>query len=206
MCTGNYVQINKIMNFGLKWQRLGTDDLSCFTTAGMICTAAKLIKLDMLHSILEHVISSRYLNIFTLQMHGDAPASTGWWSFSSWFHLDDRKKKIHAIWPRLKSTCGGCYILHARHFNMNCGFGPLPNDPFSCVFSSETSKKSSGSRQNSETRKETFPKPRPRAVFPRGGGLRIHISAGMFTTSQNHTLFLLHVFSSCDRLSFPSAV
>lgn len=93
MCTGNYVQINKIMNFGLKWQHLGTDYLSCFTTAGMICTAAKLIKLDMLHSILEHVISSRYLNIFTLQMHGNAPLSTGCWSFSSWFHLDDRKKK-----------------------------------------------------------------------------------------------------------------
>lgn len=93
MCTGNYVQINKIMNFGLKWQRLGTDYLSCFTTAGMICTASKLIKLDMLHSILEHVISSRHLNIFTLQMHGNAPVFKGWWSFSNWFHLDDKKKR-----------------------------------------------------------------------------------------------------------------
>lgn len=109
MCTGNYVQINKIMNFGLKWQRLGTDYLSCFTTAGMICTAAKLIKLDMLHSILEHVISSRYLNIFTLQMHGNAPLSTGCWSFSSWFHLDDRKKKEymqykHESWHAVGAT------------------------------------------------------------------------------------------------------
>lgn len=50
MCTGNYVHINKIRNFGLEWQRLGTDYLSCFTTAAMICAAAKLIKLDTLHT------------------------------------------------------------------------------------------------------------------------------------------------------------
>lgn len=104
----------------------------------------------------------------------------------------------------LSWKCGECYMLHAPHFSINCGFGPLPNS-FSCVFWSETSEKSSGSRQNPEPRTETFPKPRPQPVFPRGEGLHIHISTGMFTTSQDPAHFLPHVFSSCDRLSFPSA-
>lgn len=59
----------------------------------MICTAAKLIKLDMLHSILEHVISSCYLNVFTLQIYGGALASIRCRPFSHWLPLDVRKKK-----------------------------------------------------------------------------------------------------------------
>lgn len=202
MCIGNYVHINKIRNFGPEWQHLGTDYLSCFTTAAMICAAAKLIKLDTLHA---HPWTCYLILLFKYFYFANVWRCTGLHEPLVIFKLNSfrcqRKKKKNTYNMNTSLACGERDMLHAR----NCGFGPLPNDSFSCVFWSETSEKSSGSRQNSEPRTETFPKPRPRPVFPRGEGLHIHISVGMFTTSQDPTLFLPHVLPSCDRLSFPSA-
>lgn len=110
MCTGNYVHINKIMNFGLEWQHLGTDYLSCFTTAAMICAAAKLIKLDTLHT---HPWTCYLILLFKYFYIANVwRCSPSRWSFLNWILLEVREKKEEHIqykhdraWRVVNATC-----------------------------------------------------------------------------------------------------
>lgn len=152
------------MNFGLERQRLGTDYLSGFTTAGMICAAAKLIKLGMLHSTLEHIISSCYLNVLTFAnaWKGAGFSTTGWSSSNQFlFRRRENKKRTGGLGEDATSAsiarAGGdlCQTFFLSFFFHVCSDQKPQRNP--AVLG-----------RTPEPRTETFPEPRPRPVFPRG--------------------------------------